>query len=162
MPTQSVLEQFKQSLFALLTETFEQVQGIYLDRNTSLFETLATISADEASRPVSASCANLAAQVNHVRFYLEVLAEYIQDRPVGKVDWQASWQIGPVTPAEWASLNSRLRSEYERVVALLKGIERWEGEEEVGGALAIVVHTAYHLGEIRQALCVIKPPAGGA
>lgn len=46
--------------------------------------------------------------------------------------------------------------------ALLKAIERWEGEEEVGGALAIVVHTkAYHLGEIRQALCVLKQPSGG-
>jgi hypothetical protein len=28
--------------------------------------------------------------------------------------------------------------------------------QSVGGALALVVHTAYHLGEIRPALCVIK------
>jgi len=26
----------------------------------------------------------------------------------------------------------------------------------MGGALSIVIHTAYHLGEIRQALCVLK------
>ena len=26
----------------------------------------------------------------------------------------------------------------------------------IGGALSIVVHTAYHLGEIRQALCTLK------
>ncbi|HNP70797.1 MAG TPA: hypothetical protein PKK15_06805 [Kouleothrix sp.] len=160
MSNQSMREHFTQTLFALLSETFEQVQGIYLDRGTALFETLATISADEASRPVSASCANLAAQVNHVRFYLEVLSEYIQAHPVGKVDWQASWQVGAVSPAEWAALTARLRAEYERVVALLRGIESWEGEDEIGGALAIVVHTAYHLGEIRQALCVLRPQSG--
>ena len=27
----------------------------------------------------------------------------------------------------------------------------------IGGAIATVVHTAYHLGEIRQALCTLKP-----
>ena len=33
----------------LLNETFDNVQGYYLDKGTSLFETLATISAEEAS-----------------------------------------------------------------------------------------------------------------
>jgi hypothetical protein len=27
---------------------------------------------------------------------------------------------------------------------------------DLGGALAILVHTVYHLGEIRQALCTIQ------
>ena len=64
-------------LFELFEETFEQVHGIYLDGGTSLFETLATISAEEASLPVSATCATLAAQVEHVRFYLDVLETYL-------------------------------------------------------------------------------------
>ncbi len=38
----------------MFDETFEQVQGMYLDKGTSLFETLATVTAEEASRPVSA------------------------------------------------------------------------------------------------------------
>ncbi len=29
-------------------------------------------------------------------------------------------------------------------------------KDTVGGSLAIVVHTACHLGEIRQALCTLK------
>jgi hypothetical protein len=29
-------------------------------------------------------------------------------------------------------------------------------EDSIGGALSIVIHTAYHLGEIRQALCTVK------
>ena len=39
---------------------------------------------------------------------------------------------------------------------MMRGIENWEDEKAIGGALAIVIHTAYHLGEIRQALCTLK------
>ncbi len=45
--------EFTKGLHALLTEAFESVQGYFLDPHTSLFETLATVSAVEASRPVS-------------------------------------------------------------------------------------------------------------
>jgi hypothetical protein len=159
MSDATIRERFNETLFALLSETFEQVHGIYLDKGTSLFETLATISAEEASRPVSASCASLAAQVNHVRFYLDVLEQYMLNQVVGKVDWQASWQPQSVTTEEWESLKARLKAAYERVSGSIRAIEHWEGEHELGGALAIVVHTAYHLGEIRQALCVIKQNA---
>ena len=61
-----------------------------------------------------------------------------------------------VTPAEWEALKQQLRETYQGVVALARSIETWEGENEIGGALAIVAHTAYDLGEIRQVLCVIK------
>jgi hypothetical protein len=30
------------------------------------------------------------------------------------------------------------------------------GEEDIFDSLAILVHTAYHLGKIQQALCVVK------
>jgi hypothetical protein len=39
---------------------------------------------------------------------------------------------------------------------LLQSVEDWNDEHPIGGALAIAVHTAYHLGEIRQALCMVK------
>ena len=66
-------EDFLGNLFALLDETFENHHGIFLDKNTSLFPTLETISAEQASIPVGGKCASLAAQVAHVTFYLEVL-----------------------------------------------------------------------------------------
>ncbi|HET8629775.1 MAG TPA: hypothetical protein VFL91_20340 [Thermomicrobiales bacterium] len=156
MGRQIAVERFTEELDALLGETFERVRGIYLDRETSLFETLATIDAGEASRPVSATCASIAAQVEHVRFYLEVLERYLRGETVGKVDWQASWRLTRVTPDEWETLKGRLRDAYESVTAVIKGFETWEGENDIGGALAIVVHTAYHLGEIRQALCTVR------
>jgi hypothetical protein len=156
MSTPTTLKLFTDALFIMFDETFEQVHGIYLDKGTSLFETLATITPEEASRPVSAKCASIAAQVNHVRFYLDVLEQYMEGGNPGKVDWDSSWQLEAVTSAEWEDLVQRLKASHQRVLATMKGYETWDGEENINGAIAMLVHTAYHLGEIRQALCTIK------
>ena len=156
MSAQIPNDRFTNELFDLLDETFEQVQGIYLDKGTSLFETLETISAEQASRPVSKECANIAAQVKHVCFYIQVLERGIQKKPVGKIDWQESWQLEKVTPEEWEALKGRLREAHESVLTVMKSHDSWEGEDDIGGSLAILAHTAYHLGEIRQALCVVR------
>ena len=156
MSKQIAVDCFKQELFDLLDETFNKVQGIYLDRGTSFFETLETISAEEASRPVSAKCASIAAQAEHVRFYLRVLGDCIEGKPAVKIDWQESWQLREVTPEEWQTLKERLRETYQGVLTVMKDLDTWEGEDDIGASLGILAHTAYHLGEIRQALCVIK------
>ncbi|MDQ3524712.1 MAG: hypothetical protein M3451_06625, partial [Chloroflexota bacterium] len=57
------LDDFRSGFLINWEETFTDVTGIFLDRGTSMFETLATISAEEASRPVGGGCANIAAQV---------------------------------------------------------------------------------------------------
>lgn len=156
MSQQFPLELFKSALFDLIEETFEKVSGAYLDKGTSLFETLDTISAEQASRPVSATCASIAAQVNHTRFYIDVLQEYMQGTRTEKADWVSSWQVATVTAERWAELRQELRASYQRFLALAKSLDTWDGEEDIGGAMAIVVHTAYHLGEIRQALCTVR------
>src|SRR5262245_66522402 len=109
MTRQIATERFTKDLFELFDETFERVQGIYLDKGTSLFETLETITAEEASRPVSARCASIAGQVEHVRFYLQVLQDYMQQKEVGKIDWEASWYLKTVTPEQWDALKQRLQ-----------------------------------------------------
>lgn len=156
MTAQLDINRWTTELFAVLEETFERVQGIYLDHGTSLFETLATITAAEASQPISAQCASIAAQVFHVRYYLDVLSSYMRKQPPASVDWQASWRVTTVSPAEWDDLRQRLRDTYQDVRTLFRSFETWDGDEDISGALAIVVHTAYHLGEIRQALGVIR------
>lgn len=151
------LEQFTKELFECLDETFEHHHGIYLDKGTSLFETLETASAEEASRQIAENCATVAAQVEHVRFYLDVLDDAMRKEEVTKVDWREIWQtVREVTPEEWEAQKRRLKESYERVMATLKNYDKWEGEYGVAGALAILTHTAYHLGGIRQALCAIK------
>ena len=155
--TKTILqESFSKELFAIFEETFETHHGIYLDKGTSLFETLGQISAGEASIPVGNRCATIAAQVEHVVFYLEVLERYIAGEDVGKTDWSEIWnRASSVTDEEWDKIKSRLKATYVRIGKTLRSIENWEQNDAIGDSMAIVVHTAYHLGEIRQALCTV-------
>ncbi len=148
---------FSEELFAILEETFDNHHGIYLDKGTSLFTTLDQISADEASIPVGNRCATIAAQVEHIIFYLEILGRYVAGEDVGKVDWGEIWgRVSSVTAEEWDELRARLKATYDRSSNMLRGIENWEHNDAIGDSMAIVVHTAYHLGEIRQALCTVE------
>ena len=157
MPDQIPVEQFTKALEHLLDETFDNVHGAYLDGGRSLFETLTTISAEEASRPVSARCASIAAQVEHTRFYLDLAARAGSGEAVGPVDWAATWRLTSVSDAEWEALKGRLREAQQAVLAVARDPATWEREDAIGGGLAVLAHTAYHLGEIRQALCTLKP-----
>jgi hypothetical protein len=146
-----------QDLFDVLDEAFVTHHGIFLDEGTSLFETLETITAAEASIPVGGKCATLAAQVAHVNFYIEVLEAYILKQDRGKVDWGEIWRrVDTVSPEEWQAYKDQLKATYQRVISMLQNVEDWNDERPIGGALAIAVHTAYHLGEIRQAMCMVK------
>lgn len=149
-------DKFARDYFAILDETFVKHHGIFLDKDTSLFQTLETVTAAEASRPVGDKCATLAAQVAHVTFYLEVLEDYLLHRKRAKVDWGEIWRtVSAVDEEEWAAIQQNLKKTYARVKKEMRA-QDWQDGRAVGGALAIVVHTAYHLGEIRQALCTLK------
>jgi hypothetical protein len=157
MTTQIESEHFSKALYTLLDETFDNVHGFFLDPNTSMFETLATISADEASIPVGGKCATLAAQVKHVAFYLDVLENNVRANKFEPQDWDKIWrETKAVTPEEWEVLKAGLRTSYDRIKTLIGDTTEWPSDWEIGGAIASIVHTAYHLGEIRQALCIIK------
>ncbi len=146
-----------QNLFDVLDEAFVKHHGIFLDKNTSLFETLETITAAEASIPIGGKCATLAAQVAHINFYLEVLEAYILNKDIGKVDWGDIWRrVSQVSGEEWQGYKDQLKETYQRVLSILQNCEDWNDDRPIGGALAIAVHTAYHLGEIRQAMCMVK------
>jgi hypothetical protein len=152
-----VVDRLKEAFLDALNETFENVHGIYLDKNTSLFETLETISAQEASQPVGQRCASIAAQVAHVRFYLDVLEHDMHNESPDKVDWGEIWRtVEAVTPEEWESSQDQLKASYQRILKLMQGFDTWDGENDISASLSVIVHTAYHLGEIRQALCTIK------
>jgi hypothetical protein len=151
-------EHFTRALYSMLDETFDNVQGFFLDPGTSMFETLATISAEDASIPVGGKCATLAAQVKHVAFYLDVLIKSVRSGQFERQDWGKIWrETGAVSTAEWDAIKNDLRASYDQLKALINDQSEWANEQQIGGAIATIVHTAYHLGEIRQALCVIKP-----
>ena len=151
-------QHFTFALINLLKETFEQVQGYYLDRSTSLFETLADITAEEASIPVGGKCATLAAQVKHVAFYLDVVRQSMLNPDSSDADWGNIWQtVSNVTEPEWHAIQNELRTSYDAIIAILPQAPAWADETKVGEAIAIVAHSAYHLGEIRLALCTLRP-----
>jgi hypothetical protein len=156
-PGLTLLERVVKSIFECLDETFVDGHEIYLDKGSSLFPTLEGVSAQEASSSVSSDSATLAAQVEHIRFYLDVLNDEIRSKPIVKVDWEATWRfVNQVTPEEWEGQKRRLRESYDRIMTTLKGIDGLRGENEIAGALSVLSHTAYHLGGIRQALRAIR------
>lgn len=156
---QIAAEEFRAALQLNWKEAFEDVTGIFLDKGTSLFETLATISAEEASRPVGGGCSNIAAQVNHVWFYLDLTNRMGRGEDVGRPDWDGSWQVGEVDETEWQRLQDQLREAYEEVNGFIATFDGWN-ERMIGGAFGMLAHTAYHLGEIRTGLCTIKGNRG--
>jgi len=160
LSAQIPVETFRGGLLIVLEELFEQVHGYVLDRGTpsSLLETLSTIDAETASRPVTSQAASLAAQVNHLCVHLESLIAGLGSNGAVRPDWQASWQVGAVSEVEWAALLARLTAAYQEIRRFANTFESWD-LKYVGGAFALVAHSAYHLGEIRQGLAVLRQNA---
>jgi len=160
MSAQIPVERFKKALLACLEETFSNVRGIYLDKGTTLFETLEGVSAAEASRAISANSATIAAQVEHVRFYLDVLDDYMRTGVDKTNNWREIWEtVREVTPEQWEDIKRRLRQSHERALTTINSFEKWDGKYDIAGALSILVHSAYHLGGIRLTLGAIRASA---
>ena len=140
---------FVNSLNYLFKETFEgsPAQGsIYLDRGVGVFNTIENLDAGAASMLVSG--ASVASQPEHLRYYLEVLSNFLQGI-VQAADWSRSWAKKEVTDEEWSDIKQGLREMYEHVLKTFEKTENWD-EDKMSEAMAMVVHTAYHLGAIRQ------------
>ena len=160
MSAQIPVERFKKALLLCLEETFSNVRGIYLDKGTTMFETLDRVSAEEASRAISANSATIAAQVEHVRFYLDVLDEFMRTGVDKQNNWREIWDtVREVTPEQWEEIKRRLRDSHAKVLATINSVEKWDGKYDIVGALSILVHSAYHLGGIRLTLGAVRAGA---
>lgn len=142
--------QFVEAIAYLLCETFEgSPEGqpsAYLDRGVGVFATLGEISAAGASKEFYGT--TIAAQAEHAKFYLDRLCEYINGR-TERVNWDDSWLIETVNDAEWDALRDSVKASYESTLVCLAEVQEWN-ERQVGMAIGLVAHTAYHLGAIRQ------------
>lgn len=144
-------EDFTNSVLYLLKETFEgsAAEGsAYLDRGVGVLNTIEKVSADAASRSLGENGASIAAHLEHARFYLVALVEFMNGR-TEKVNWDESWLVKKVNETEWKLLKENTRRDYETVIETFQTIENWN-EDNIGEAMAIVAHTAYHLGAMRQ------------
>ena len=150
---------YTNSFFQLLTETFEgpppNTGSAYLDKAAGLFQTLDGLTAEAASTSTGDGAPTIAGHCEHVRFYVMALYDFMLGA-TAKIDWKESWLTASVTPVEWDALKESLRGAYATVTEHLRAVEQW-GDEEVGDGMAILVHTAYHLGAIRQLARALKP-----
>lgn len=148
---------FLKDLLVIVHETFEgSPEGqasAYLDHGVGLIPALAEISAAEASRHFHGTTA--AAQAEHAKFYLDRIVEYLQGKGQEKVNWEQSWLIETVNEEEWNALRNAVRLSYESVLRCIAGIEKWDSDN-IGDAIVIIAHTAYHLGAIRQIIKAAK------
>ena len=156
MPNTIPITEVARGFDFLLTETFEQARGAYLDKGETLFESLAQLSATDASQPMG-DCATIAAHVAHIDYYLRVLEARMLGQDVSRVDWNEVWQtVSAVDESAWAAMNEDLRASYTRIKAHLANAEDWQGTRELSSMLGIIAHSAYHLGEIRQMMCRLR------
>lgn len=143
-------EDFLDNVLHLLRETFEgSPEGepsAYLERGVGVFSTLDALSAERVSKEIHGT--TIAAHTAHFKFYLDRLCEYIKGR-TEPVDWEQSWLIEDVNEIEWIALRDAVRRSYENVLRTFAEVEQWNGDN-IGDATAIIAHTAYHLGAIRQ------------
>lgn len=157
MPADVALTKARSEVLEFLGETFDRVRGIYLDRGTSFFETIADVTPSEASKRASPATASIAAHVRHCIYYLEVLQRSLKGEPLGTLDWRAIWSNDrPVDEGEWSAIREQLRKEVSAVEAMAKDDASWAREDALGEFIAVIAHTAYHLGAVRQALRVIR------
>lgn len=143
-------DDFLKDVLFILRETFEgSPEGepsAYLDRGIGVFPTLDKLSADQVSREINGI--TIAAHTEHFKFYLDRLCEFIKGRTEA-VNWEQSWLIDEVNEQEWDALRGVVRKAYENVLRTFAEVETWSGDN-IGDAVAIIAHTAYHLGAIRQ------------
>lgn len=143
-------KEFVETAAYLLRETFEGspegASSAYLDRGVGVFPTLEKLSAEQASKDNFGT--TIAAQIEHAKFYLDRMCEFINGR-TENVNWEDSWLIETVNETEWDALRQSVRRSYENTLRCLASVQDWS-EDRVGEAMAMVAHTAYHLGSIRQ------------
>jgi hypothetical protein len=152
--TPAVQMQFEDDLLQILKETFEGPAptgpSAFIEKGTGLFQTLEGVTAELASAQRKADASTIAAHSEHIRFYVAVHYKLMLGS-TDPIDWNESWRIKQVNEAEWNDLRQQLRTAYRAVVEHLRNREKWQ-QDEPGLTMAIVAHSAYHLGAIRQLL----------
>jgi len=151
------VEAFRNALMFILDETFDNVHGAYLDPGDNFFATLEGITAEQASVPVVGGGNSIASQVNHVIFYFDVAFQYMRSENPGRQDWGKAWELVSVNDEEWDGLKRQLRDRQQTLLQLISETpdEAFNNEDMVGGAMATIAHTAFHLGQVRHALALI-------
>lgn len=154
MTTTVPVSDIKTATKAVLSETFDSVVGMFLDKGDSLWETLENVTAEQASVPIVPGGNSIAGQVAHMTYYFDIMAMYMRNDPPEKADWAEAWKIVEVDEETWKDLKRALAERQAELNVLIDNApeELFADPDIIGGTYAIVAHTAFHLGQIRHAL----------
>lgn len=144
----------KETTKTALSEAFDTVIGMYLDKGDSLWETLENVTAEQASIPIAPGSNSIASQLSHMTYYFDIMAMYLRGETPQDVDWDSAWQKGAVDEDEWKDIRRALAERQAELYTLIDNTpdESFTDPDVFGGTYAIVAHTAFHLGQIRHAL----------
>jgi hypothetical protein len=143
---------FVDGYLTILTEALEGPQqrdwSIFIDQGTGLLQTLASLSAAQASQPSKPGQTTIVAHSEHTRVHLAGMNAFLRGEDP-KVDWAASWRITELDEAGWRKLQDDLSHEYQTFRRFFEQHDDWDARA-VSGAIGLLAHVCYHLGAIRQ------------
>jgi hypothetical protein len=148
---------FAGALAMVLQEAFERGGAMFLDEGAALLPTLAGLSAEDASRPIAPGASTIAAQADHLATTLEATLAALAGEPADDVDWDAAWRVTAVDDEAWTAIRDRVGGAYDTLMMVATDPATWPGPEAMAGGITAVAHVAYHLGEIRRSLAVLRP-----
>lgn len=153
---------FQTALSSMLTELFDGPPAgdayVLNPGDPGLLRQLDAIDATTASKRLATGRPPIAAHVDHVHFGFVLLNRWARgdENPWTGADWNASWRLASVTDEEWRALRDRLRHEVTAWRTVVESRTSWDAVG-ASAALSTAVHTAYHLGAIRQILAALTP-----
>jgi hypothetical protein len=139
----------------MLREAFDGPPGPWTyftdtEPGTGVFGTIGELTAAQASTVGGPGRTTIAGHVHHLSSSVALSTRELRGESPPR-DRSRSWTVFTVDEAEWAALRTRLRDEYERLLAAIKTHTLWD-EDTLGVAMGAIAHSAYHLGAIRQRL----------
>ena len=133
----------------LMDELFEgpgAQDGMFLSKGSGIFPTLEKIDAESASKEIEGS--SVAAHAGHLLLYLEVLGGFLRGE-VRTVDWEGRWKHRSVNKEDWDAIRSAIRDAVRSVEKGANQVTIWDADQTTM-AMSLAIHSAYHLGAIRQ------------
>lgn len=143
-----------QAIDTLLSELVDGGTGescyVLNPTDPGILRSLERLSAADASAPAPSGGACIAAHVDHLCYGFELLNRFAAgESAFDTADYSRSWRRDQVSEEEWTALRERLRDEIAAWRAAVVHLDH-EVPLHVTGAIASIVHLAYHLGAIRQ------------
>ena len=124
--------------------------------DAGLLGSLSTVTAAQAGVQPFPGGDSIAANCNHVRYYLSLAnRSFSGENAFSAADWSSSWAVQQVTETQWRELREALAAELETTNRILKSGIDWDQPMYLKGCLGLLAHGAWHLGAVRQLIGVI-------